>query len=95
MTAARPRDYMVDRVYLVGSAVSGKKTSDVDIFLETPYLTKKVANRMKVTLAMMYFTDRPKQEAIDPYVGKMHKDKPYLDLSDISKKLIQKYNKKL
>ena len=90
-------NYRVKSVKIVGSGAKGVFTSDLDFLLLVPNLDVESARNISLILAMIYFTDRPKLEAIDTYVRRedIFPERSSVDISDQVKKLLKKYNKNL
>ncbi len=93
-----PRNYRVDKVFVVGSGARANRVdSDLDLLLIAPNLDEESAKQMKVHLAMIYFTDRPKTEAIDVFVRQkdVYLNRKSIDITSQVKDLLNCYNNKL
>jgi hypothetical protein len=91
-------NYIVKQVYLAGSgARENLLESDLDLMLIAPRLDDTSAKHMKLVLAFMFFTDRPKTEAIDVYVRQrdIYPERPSVDITNQVRPLLAKYNKRL
>ncbi len=67
-----PFNYTLARVFIVGSgARENKVDSDLDLLLIAPTLDERSAREMMLVLNSIFFADRQKVEAIDPYVRKI------------------------
>ena len=66
-----PNNYEIEKVYIVGSGADRNEPySDIDFLFIAPKLDLASSNAIKVALAMMFFCDRPKNEAIDVFIRK-------------------------
>src|SRR5690606_16852169 len=64
-----PQNYRVEEVRIVGSSARENRIdSDLDFLLVASRLDELSANQAKMFLAMIYFCDLPKKEAIDVFI---------------------------
>lgn len=91
-------NYRINRVLIVGSgARENREDSDLDLLLLAPRLDDASAKDMKVILAMIYFTDRPKRRAVDVFVRKedAFPTRESFDITSQVQELLGKYNAQL
>lgn len=92
MNGNNPNKYRVQDVYLVGSGVSNRIDSDLDLVLVVPKISESDASRLKVDLARKLFCNRKKEEALDVFVGNVDKNKPVINLTPYVADLLKEYN---
>ena len=90
-------NYLIKEVSVVGSGTRNKVNSDLDLLLIAPDLDEGSAKNISLVLAMIYFTDRQKQEAIDVHLRQkdIFPDRPEVRITDQVKKILKKYNKRI
>jgi predicted nucleotidyltransferase len=97
-TDNNPVNYRVDDVYVVGSgARENKVDSDLDLMLVTPKLDLSTCKSLQTMLALIFFVDREKIQAIDPYIRKQDEfpERESVKITDQVLKLLQRYNNQL
>ena len=94
-TDNNPSNYQIKHVYIVGSgARTNKVDSDMDLLFRVPALDKTSYKTLKVMLAVIFYTDRPKEEAIDVFFEKEedYPDKEKTEITDQVEELLKKCN---
>jgi len=96
-THNNPLNYAVSEIRVAGSgARENKVESDLDLLLMAPKLDKASAKAIQVPLAMIYFTDRPKWDAVDPSIlvspKDVYEDRPTVNITPQVSGLIKRYN---
>ncbi len=96
-TDNNPRNYLISQVYIVGSGAHNEAESDLDFMLLTPNLDSASAINFTLFLQLLFFSNRSKTQAIDPYVRKedMFPGRERIEITDQVKELLSKYNDKI
>lgn len=88
-------NYKISEVYIVGSGARVNKIdSDMDLLLIAPNLDTESAKNLKVILSLIFFTDRPKLEAIDVFIRDkdIYPERTSVDITSQIKYLLDRYN---
>ncbi len=91
----RPRsDYIIREAHIVGSILSGRDDSDLDILLIANKIDHNDYNLFKNFLAQAFFNNRPKIEAIDIFVRPYDEfpERPSYEVTKQVIRTIDKYN---
>ena len=97
-TENNPRNYQVKDVFVVGSGAQAfVPDSDLDLLLEVPNLDEKSCSNIKMVLGLLFFVDRPKLQAVDPYIRPKDKytERASIKITDQVQEMLQKYNSQL
>lgn len=92
-----PKNYLVERVSIIGSGARNKVNSDIDLMLIAPKIDLESADNLKLAISYVLFCDRSKQEAIDVFIRAKDKypKKRSKDITSQIKEVIDKYNFKI
>lgn len=99
-TSNNLHNYRITEVFIVGSgAKENIIDSDMDLFLITPGLEAMDRIQLKGILSLVFFTDRSKIQAVDPYIGgsreDLYKGRARVDITSQVQEILDKYNSEL
>lgn len=92
------KNYKINQVLVVGSgAHNNVVNSDLDLLLIAPNLDENSAINMKLFLSVLFFNNKPKNDAIDVFIRKedIFPDRASTNVTKYYKKIIDKYNLQL
>ncbi len=93
-----PQNYLVREVYLCGSgATRNAHDSDLDLLLVAPRLDRDSANHVALMLKELFFVNRPKRVAIDPFVYEkvIFPQRKHIEITQEIQRYVDECNKKL
>lgn len=96
-TSNNPANYAIEQVAVCGSGARNVPDSDLDLMIITPRLAPGDAQNINMILAMIFYTDRDKTQAIDAYVRERDwfPDRPSVDVTDQVEPMLRTYNTRI